>query len=262
MIETKGRKTVKVAVEEFAALLQIDVARVAADKLEGRVNARLVGIGLGVACGRCGGSGSYSYNQRDGSRCYGCEGQRYVMAKLTEAYYEQVKVALADGCLEKYLEDLARRTKIEKADKALMTFVSASEIAKDYSAEYARERQEDGAERRRVDALAREAGLEYASGQFFTDNYNKAAAVPMNPIIKELRFAQSAIHKEYEHFLLKLMKEKRYGLKVGSELKPLPTPEETSECEALLYAKYENVLRRLEEQEAGYKHLKQFIRGQ
>jgi len=26
------------------------------------------------ACGRCGGSGRYSYNLKDGSRCYGCSG--------------------------------------------------------------------------------------------------------------------------------------------------------------------------------------------
>ncbi len=29
-------------------------------------------------CGRCGGSGSYSWNQRDGSTCYGCSGKGIV----------------------------------------------------------------------------------------------------------------------------------------------------------------------------------------
>lgn len=32
-------------------------------------------------CGRCGGSGSYSYNQIDGSRCYGCNGRGERMTK-------------------------------------------------------------------------------------------------------------------------------------------------------------------------------------
>ena len=27
-------------------------------------------------CGRCGGSGQFSYNQIDGSRCYGCDGKK------------------------------------------------------------------------------------------------------------------------------------------------------------------------------------------
>lgn len=30
-------------------------------------------------CGRCGGSGRYSFNHRDGTRCYGCNGAGFVM---------------------------------------------------------------------------------------------------------------------------------------------------------------------------------------
>ena len=33
-------------------------------------------------CGRCGGSGHYSYNQMDGSRCYGCAGSGQAHTKL------------------------------------------------------------------------------------------------------------------------------------------------------------------------------------
>jgi len=32
-------------------------------------------------CGRCGGSGRYSYNQIDGDRCYGCNGKRICLTK-------------------------------------------------------------------------------------------------------------------------------------------------------------------------------------
>lgn len=32
-------------------------------------------------CGRCGGSGKYSFNQMDGDRCYGCHGTGYKLTK-------------------------------------------------------------------------------------------------------------------------------------------------------------------------------------
>ena len=34
-----------------------------------------------TTCGRCGGSGKYSYNQIDGDRCYGCGGTGIVLSK-------------------------------------------------------------------------------------------------------------------------------------------------------------------------------------
>lgn len=36
-------------------------------------------------CGRCGGSGHYSYNQLDGSRCYGCNGKGERLTKRGRA---------------------------------------------------------------------------------------------------------------------------------------------------------------------------------
>lgn len=51
-------------------------------------------------CGRCGGSGSYSYNQIDGSRCYGCNGNRVRLTKRGAAAQawlrKQQTVGLAD----------------------------------------------------------------------------------------------------------------------------------------------------------------------
>lgn len=32
-----------------------------------------------VTCGRCGGSGRFSFNPKDGDRCYGCNGRGFVM---------------------------------------------------------------------------------------------------------------------------------------------------------------------------------------
>ena len=70
-------------------------------------------------CGRCGGSGRYSYNQIDGDRCYGCggTGKAYASKKIAEAaaaYNEALKSAkqpvaknLAVG--DKVLDDLSYR---------------------------------------------------------------------------------------------------------------------------------------------------------
>lgn len=38
---------------------------------------RIHDAGLSTPCGRCGGSGHYSYNQRDATRCFGCGGAKW-----------------------------------------------------------------------------------------------------------------------------------------------------------------------------------------
>lgn len=47
-------------------------------------------------CSRCGGSGQYSYNQIDGSRCYGCNGDKIQHTKRGKAaklfYVESLKL--------------------------------------------------------------------------------------------------------------------------------------------------------------------------
>ena len=47
-----------------------------------------------VECNRCGGSGSYSFNMMDGSRCYGCSGQGWKLTKRGRAasdYYKALR---------------------------------------------------------------------------------------------------------------------------------------------------------------------------
>lgn len=46
-------------------------------------------------CSRCGGSGEYSWNQRDGSECFKCRGKKYTFPKFTKKYIERVKKAYA-----------------------------------------------------------------------------------------------------------------------------------------------------------------------
>lgn len=51
-------------------------------------------------CSRCGGSGQYSYNQIDGSRCYGCNGQKFQYTKRGKAaklfYLDSLNIMPAD----------------------------------------------------------------------------------------------------------------------------------------------------------------------
>lgn len=50
---------------------------------KGRMYVKIRGV-----CPRCGGSGNYSYNQMDGTRCYGCNG-RGVVTQTVRAYTEK-----------------------------------------------------------------------------------------------------------------------------------------------------------------------------
>lgn len=62
-----------------------------------RVASILWHLGLRETCTRCGGSGSYSYNQRDGTRCYGCNGRRERAAKLTKRILDAARAKVEAG---------------------------------------------------------------------------------------------------------------------------------------------------------------------
>jgi hypothetical protein len=59
---------------------------------------------FGETCGRCGGSGHYAYNQIDGTKCYGCNGTKKKLPRLTkkkkaeiEAYFKAEQEAKKTG---------------------------------------------------------------------------------------------------------------------------------------------------------------------
>lgn len=65
-------------------------------------------------CGRCGGSGRYSYNQMHGDRCYGCGGTGIRLSKrgaAAKAYYH--------GLITKKLSDI-------KIGDQILTFIGLS----------------------------------------------------------------------------------------------------------------------------------------
>lgn len=45
-------------------------------------------------CRRCGGTGHYSYNQRHGSMCYGCNGQKVAYTKAAQPFVNEMLTAM------------------------------------------------------------------------------------------------------------------------------------------------------------------------
>lgn len=72
-------------------------------------------------CPRCGGSGSYSYNQMDGTRCYGCGGSGVSVIKVrayTEKEYNRMQAANERARTKREAEKEAKaKDRIENAEK-------------------------------------------------------------------------------------------------------------------------------------------------
>ncbi len=54
-------------------------------------------VGLTRVCSRCDGTGHYSYNQIDGTRCFKCGGRKFTLPKITDKYLALVKKTIAAG---------------------------------------------------------------------------------------------------------------------------------------------------------------------
>lgn len=78
-----SRWMIDVAIPELPAIEDRMKHRV--DKLVAVARSRIIKAGFSVTCSRCGGSGHFSYNQVDGTLCYGCSGRKSAMVKLTKA---------------------------------------------------------------------------------------------------------------------------------------------------------------------------------
>lgn len=73
------------------------------------------------ACPRCGGSGNYSYNPKDGTRCFGCNGTGIAVQKVrayTEKEYTRMKAANERARAKREIEKEAKtRDLVENAAK-------------------------------------------------------------------------------------------------------------------------------------------------
>ncbi len=101
------------------------------------MNARLFGLGFGVECSRCNGTGHYSYNLISGTRCFKCQGSKFEAPKLTQDLYARVSAAVESGALDAYLSSVRARLAVERAAKGatdtVMTAWSALKMDSVYS---------------------------------------------------------------------------------------------------------------------------------
>ncbi len=67
-----------------------------------QARSRLAALGYVKACGRCGGSGRYSFNQMDGDRCFGCLGCGKVLLPITRKLVADALVKIEAGGLVAY----------------------------------------------------------------------------------------------------------------------------------------------------------------
>jgi len=97
--------TIKQLEADFAAALQCRTRF---------ITTRLVALGHFNVCGRCGGSGHYSYCQRYGTTCFGCSGSGKSAVKLTAKLLATVVDEVAAGGLDAYLGRLKARAAAKK----------------------------------------------------------------------------------------------------------------------------------------------------
>lgn len=99
--------------------------------------ARLVRMRLGPTCGRCGGSGSYSYCQQYGTTCFGCSGYGQRVPKTAgewKATAERAAAAVQRGELAAYLATRRGEALVSKGTKQVLAAWSATTAGRDYGA--------------------------------------------------------------------------------------------------------------------------------
>lgn len=115
-----------------AELLRVP-ANVPQTKRRGLMNARLRALGHSTPCGRCGGSGNYSFNAMDGTRCYGCAGAGGKPPKVTPALLRSVEKGVQAGALDRYLLQLRTLNAARQAPARVLEAWSNSGVRQAYS---------------------------------------------------------------------------------------------------------------------------------
>lgn len=95
---------------------------------------RATGLRILPACGRCGGSGRYSWNQINGDVCFGCggSGQQKPKASQQSAVIEAARASRLDGSFDSYIEMLRTRARVRKATDQVMAAWKATGISAQY----------------------------------------------------------------------------------------------------------------------------------
>lgn len=83
-------------------------------------------------CTRCGGSGNYSYNMMEGTRCYGCSGSGFQMIDLAVVAKKQAAAAVkAAGNEERRQARIAAAKKVTAELNAAYGFDVTTELGLD-----------------------------------------------------------------------------------------------------------------------------------
>lgn len=95
---------------------------------------RLVALGYTEVCGRCGGSGRYSWNQIDGDRCFGCGGSGKKLARITAEVVAAALARIEAGELAGYFAENKARKEIKAAVAKTQATWRAASICAAYNA--------------------------------------------------------------------------------------------------------------------------------
>lgn len=117
--------------DQFACTLKVRVD-LPERKRRGAVALRLYHLGHGIVCTRCGGTGHFSFNLMDGTRCFKCGGAKYTMPKLSPRLLAVVQADVAEGKLEPYLKEVRDRSMAKRACDIVMAAWEATGISKKY----------------------------------------------------------------------------------------------------------------------------------
>ena len=102
------------------------------------LRSRLVALGYTKVCGRCLGSGRYSFNQMDGDRCFGCSGVGRSMLPVTRARIVEAIARIEAGELADYFARAEAYRAARAQIKPLVAEAAAlyAPIAADYETAY------------------------------------------------------------------------------------------------------------------------------
>jgi hypothetical protein len=99
----------KLSLEDFSRVLGGDVRF---------VGNRMVALGHYEVCGRCGGTGQYSFRPDIGTMCMGCGGSGKILPKLTRELLGTVEKEVKEGKLQPYFEKQKKLGEAKKASKS------------------------------------------------------------------------------------------------------------------------------------------------
>lgn len=118
---------------EFARALKVSDNLSSERKITSTVFVRLKALGHSKECTRCGGTGHYSYNMKDGTVCYGCGGSGVVTFPLTKGLLKQVENQISEGELDSYFNNMRNKSVAQKAVDTVLKAWIATGICDKYN---------------------------------------------------------------------------------------------------------------------------------